>query len=201
MIVTFPRVCRSDKWGTAQAKSRDGSVWGMRRLLGIFVLIALLTACDDATRAPTATQRGSALPESVSVTATPTTPTTTSRTATPATAAGSASKNKGTPQPTRRPTLTPTTGPTIVFTAVQGGRPSDTASAAIKGPPNTNCTIAYFTPSRTRSQAPGLAPMMTDTNGIAVWTWTIAQSTRPGTGHLDVTCGKLKGSARITISK
>jgi hypothetical protein len=174
----------------------------MWRPLGILFLIALLTACNETASAPTETPRGGALPESVSVAsaAATGTPTTTRQTATPTTAAGSQTK-KGTAQPTRKPTLTPTAGPTIQFTSVQGGSPSGIASVAIKGPPNTECTIAYFTPARTRSQAPGLAPMTTDKNGLAIWTWTIAKTTRPGMGRLDVACGAIKGSARITISQ
>lgn len=175
----------------------------MWRLLGFLSLIVLLTACNETASAPTGTQRGGALPESVSVAsaAATGTPTTTRQTATSTTTAGSQAKKKGTPQPTRKPTLTPTAGPTIQFTSVQGGRPSDTASVAIKGPPNTECTIAYFTPMRTRSQAPGLTPMTTDKNGLAIWTWTIAKTTKPGMGRLDVACGKIKGSARISISQ
>lgn len=105
------------------------------------------------------------------------------------------------PPPTNTPVPPPTAtpAPALVFTAVQGARPFGTASVSIKGPPNTQCTIAYFTPAGTNSTAQGLVPRTTDANGNASWSWVIGSSTRPGTGHVDVRCGSASASTNITI--
>jgi hypothetical protein len=170
----------------------------MRR--AIIFLSLFLTACGGTavvptnTPAPTATTSSGRGPAAVNTVAPPTAAPVVIPTNTPAPLPATA-----TPAPPPPATNTPIPPASVVFTSVQGARPFGTASVRIKGPTNTQCTIAYTTPAGTHSTAQGLVPRTTDGDGVAAWSWVIGSSTRPGTGHVDVRCGAAAASTNITI--
>src|SRR5262249_39683584 len=59
------------------------------------------------------------------------------------------------------------------FASIRGGRPGQTASAAVQAAPGVRCVIEYVTPLGTVSRAQGLVPRTTDSNGRAAWSWVI----------------------------
>jgi hypothetical protein len=99
----------------------------------------------------------------------------------------------------RVPRGTPSVMSTVTITNVKGAILGNMASVSIHGPPNTQCTIMYFTPAGTDSTAQGLIPKTTDASGNATWSWTIGTFTRPGTGHVVVMCGDAKAIAPIRV--
>lgn len=74
------------------------------------------------------------------------------------------------------------------------------ATARIGTAPNAKCTIAYTTPSGTRSEAAGLEAKTADTKGEVSWTWVIGPSTNPGNATIRVTCDGQSATATIVIS-
>jgi hypothetical protein len=87
----------------------------------------------------------------------------------------------------------------ITFVSVEGAGPGDCASVTVRVVPNAECLIVYLTPSGRISKAHGLGSTVADANGQASWTWCIGSHTRPGTGHIIVTCNGERAETDITI--
>jgi hypothetical protein len=104
--------------------------------------------------------------------------------------------------PTAVPVPTPSATPhgvALDFVSVVGGRPRGQASIVVQTVPAAACTLAYVTPSGTRSTARGVGPATADTTGRASWSWMIGSNTNPGVGTVSVTCNGTMRSTRITI--
>lgn len=172
---------------------------------------------DTATPTPSVT----VTPRAATATATAPPPTATpNRTPTPAPTptptATAVPTSTRTPAPTATPTpqaqlTTPTPAPTVAATT----EPAPVTGVPVVGltspiAPNANatltvdaggastCSLAYTTPSGTRSEAAGLGTTNV-VNGLATWTWKIGGSTNSGTGTLRVTCGGNTTSIPIVI--
>lgn len=87
----------------------------------------------------------------------------------------------------------------IEFVNIRGAGREGRASVTIRTAPKTICSIRYYTPSGTESQASGLGNKETDPSGVAVWTWNIGPSTTPGNGSVTVSCGNATATSPIVI--
>lgn len=112
------------------------------------------------------------------------------RTEVASTAQPSATTGKGTPQ------IVTATSINLTKSVARGGN----ATARVGTAPNAKCTIAYTTPSGTRSEAAGLESKTADAKGEVSWTWVIGTATTPGEGTVGVVCDGQPVTAPITIT-
>lgn len=85
------------------------------------------------------------------------------------------------------------------FVSVQGNSPGRSASVTVQTDPGATCTLAYTTPSGTRSNAAGLGQQMAGASGVVTWSFLIGGATRRGVGMLSVSCPGGSLSSPITI--
>jgi hypothetical protein len=96
------------------------------------------------------------------------------------------------------PQPTPASG-SVQITSVSGAAPGGRANLTARTTAGASCSITYTTPAGTSSTARGLTPRTADGAGGVAWTWSIAPSTRSGTGSVAVTCDGVSDSTAIQI--
>lgn len=110
--------------------------------------------------------------------------------------------------PTKTKTLTPTISPTFDPNTINGfiyyGSSvsvfsGDDAWAKIITRPGKTCSIEYYTPAGTHSQASGLYEMKADKDGYCSWYWKIGSSTKPGQGKIIITANGQTSTYYIEI--
>lgn len=61
-------------------------------------------------------------------------------------------------------------------------------SLCVEVPPSQLCTIDFYLPSGAKSKAQGLKPVISDSLGIARWTWRLSPRVGRGTGSVTIFC-------------
>jgi len=74
------------------------------------------------------------------------------------------------------------------------------AYATIQTVPAASCTIKYYTPVGSLSEAQGLEPQTADGSGICSWSWKIGSRTKPGTGRIIITANGVNQQFPIVIN-
>ena len=106
-----------------------------------------------------------------------------------------------TPTPTPSPTATPDPFAdgfelvTMDETVYRGGE----ASATIRTTPNTYCTLTFFLPSGTMSNAAGVGACTTNKDGLCTWTWDIRSNVNPGYANIVIIVNEQQESFPIEI--
>ena len=82
---------------------------------------------------------------------------------------------------------TSATGVTIT-SAPSSATPGQRVSLTAQTAPGAQCTLSVTLPSGRDSTASGLGPGTANASGAVTWTWTIGNTTNPGTATATVTC-------------
>jgi hypothetical protein len=89
---------------------------------------------------------------------------------------------------------------TLHILSAEGAKVGGTATLTAKTAPNASCSIEYFTPSGSFSQASGLIDKTADAQGNVSWSWAVGSSSAKGQGYVAVTCNNFTVSREITIN-
>jgi hypothetical protein len=103
--------------------------------------------------------------------------------------------------PVAFPTDTPAPAPFLTeWTSIHGARPGEQASVAIHGAPNTACEFLFLPPGDHGEHGwKHLGSQTTDSNGDAVFTWTVNSDTPLGTAMIEAQCRNVGAANRIII--